>query len=104
MNHTYWVSIGRNTSHGGQLRTADWLAFRSAVRTATTFRDSAILAEVDGSSEWNGEQEETYLVLVSLPDSNVSEARFRLQKVAAGYHQDAIGFVGGPGTETLIFP
>lgn len=103
MEHTYWISVGRGTGTGPLDNTA-WSDFKHQVRTEARFWGE-IVTTVDGSSEWNSQPEETYLVLVILPNQRSID---RLASVLAGlahqYDQEAIGFVGGPGTDTLITP
>lgn len=101
---TYWISIGRNTSYGGTLIDYDWSVFRARIRytVRAAWIDGSIIAEVSGQSTWEGVAEDTHLFLVTVPTSNVAPLRAHLQKIAQRYHQDAIGLVGGPGTDTLV--
>lgn len=98
--HTYWISIGRNVGPDPMSDTR-WSQFRSDVhQSAAYFGD--IITTVQGESAWHGQTEETYLVLVAVKyDSNVDGLRGVLATIAKQYRQEAIGFVGGPGS-TLV--
>ena len=108
--HTYWASIGRNVAPGklrpaGPLADDQWNWFASDLRSVVTNHDGTILAEVTGGrSTWEGESEETYLLLFTAPDSHAVEIiRAVFASIARYYCQDCIGLVGGPGTDTLVY-
>ena len=99
--HTYWLSIGRNVGAepmSGRL----WELFRHDVDTLPIIHDGAVLATVHGSSSWEGIEEETYLVLATIPTYAVENVRTVLAALATYYRQDGSGFVGGPGTDTYV--
>jgi hypothetical protein len=107
--HTYWLSIGRNVpsteNHyrpAGPLSDRLWEGFKSDLRMIVTNHDGTILAEVNGTSEWEGIAEDTYLALVTIPAYAVPNVRNVLDSLRRYYCQDAIGIVGGAGTDTLI--
>jgi hypothetical protein len=101
--HTYWVSIGRNTGADvfGQ---EHWTRFKAEVHASILDSGGTIVTTVEGSSDWEGQPEETYLVLASIPAHQVGQVRAWLSGIAGTFDQDAIGFVGGPSDSTLIQP
>jgi hypothetical protein len=101
--HTYWLSIGRNVGDcGDKLTTGEWYGFHEQVRIVIGCVNGDIVTEVAGESEWCGNREETHLFLVTVPAANVDGLRRYLRRLANDYRQDAIGMVGGAGTDTLI--
>jgi hypothetical protein len=100
--HTYWISIGRNVGIDGPIEHYAWQLFKGQVVAAVLDSGGAILSTVDGNSAWNGDEEECYLLLASLPSGQVPQLKLWLANLATDWAQDAIGFVGGPGTDTLI--
>ncbi len=106
--HTYWISVGRNVPDGHSYRPAgplpadQWEWFAQDLRLVVRNHDGAIISEVHGTSEWEGVAEDTYLCLVTIPSYAVENVRTVLDSLRSYYAQDAIGFVGGAGTDTLI--
>ena len=102
--HTYWATIGRNVNLGGPpLLSTEWEAFRTRLRNDVTVAcGGEILSSIVGRSSWDGEEEETYALLFTIGADYVAPLRHRLSGLARTYHQDAIGFVGGHGTDTLV--
>lgn len=101
IDHTYWVSIGRNVGASPMSEDA-WRAFRHGVDDAVVRVAGRYVTSVRGSSTWAGAAEETYLLLATIPAENVAELRRILARLATAHDQDAIGFVGGPGTDATI--
>jgi hypothetical protein len=102
--HTYWVSIGRNVGTV-PMGHHEWQGFQDAIAAVIDHLPQAgIITEVDGSSTWDATPEETHLFLVTVPAQYVNLFRARLALLVPIYRQDAIGFVGGPSTDTLIRP
>jgi len=100
--HTYWASIGRDTTYGGTLCQYDWERFADRLATVIVTHGGEIVATVDGASQWQGQPEDTHLALFTIDGAEVSELRAHLAIVASRYHQEAIGLVGGPGV-TLVY-
>jgi hypothetical protein len=102
--HTYWVSIGGNIRGEAMDPATEWHGFRLDLATILADVDADILSTVDGSSSWENVNERSHLVLFSIPAANDPALRSRLAHLARLYEQDAIGLVGGPGTDTLVYP
>lgn len=103
MSATYWVSIGRNVD-GVPMSEQDWCDFFAHTHTACLVWGN-VITNVTGRSFWNGDDEETRLILVTLSEPwQEANLRTSLARLARQYRQEAIGFVGGPGTDTLIRP
>ena len=101
--HTYWSTIGRNRPTGQTLSTGEWQAFRSDLRHAVQLWGSEILATIDnGTSTWQGETEQTFAILFTIDPRFLPALRENLGRHVRRYGQDAIGLVGGPGTDTLV--
>lgn len=101
--HTYWASIGRNTRNGGTLSDADWARFMARLRDDIVQScGGTIITSVTGPGEWNGDSEDSHLILFTIAPEYVAPLRHRLQWLANLYLQEAIGLVGGPG-DTLIY-
>jgi hypothetical protein len=101
--HTYWVSIGRNVG-ADPLSDAGWTDFQESV-VSTILRHGRLVSQVEGrsvSSDWS--PEDTALFLTVVPADHVPNVRAILSATASYYGQEAIGFVGGPSTDTLIRP
>jgi hypothetical protein len=99
--HTYWISIGRNVG-AEPMSEQDWCDFFANVHTACLLWGD-VITNVTGRSFWNGDDEEARLILVSIDtDYGVANLRSSLARWAKHYRQDAIGMVGGPGTDTLV--
>ncbi len=97
---TVWVSIGRNVG-SDPMNDQDWSDFFAHVHTACLVWGN-VVTNVTGRSFWNGDEEETKLILVTIPTAYGPEnLRRSLARLAAQYGQEAIGFVGGPG-ESLV--
>jgi hypothetical protein len=101
--HTYWVSIGRNIADRPMSQT-EWLEFQDLVREAVALANGETVTVVRGSSTWQEQEEETFLLLASVPATYVHVLRDRLAALAGAFDQDAIGFVGGSSDATLIYP
>lgn len=101
MTHNYWISIGRN--RGDSPASVDiWRSFQDSIGAIVCEEGGNVITDVSGVSSWNGATEETYLVLAQLDESAVDTVRDRLAELARAHKQEAIGFVGGPGTDTYI--
>lgn len=98
--HTYWASIGGNGPDGQPL--PDWPDFQRALVQTLEYIGADILATVDGASSWQGVPEQTRLVLFTIRADRVEVLREDLAILARAYDQEAIGLVGGPGTDTLV--
>jgi hypothetical protein len=81
----------------------DWCDFFANVHTSCV-RAGEVITNVTGRSFWNGQDEDTRLILVSVPDANLATLRQSLARWAKHYRQDAIGFVADPFGDTLITP
>ncbi len=102
--HTYWISIGRNVEDT-PLTAGQWFTFQEEIRsTVANIGGGVIETEVTGSSSWEGQEEDTHLFLVTVDAARVDWVKLSLSSLARAYNQDAIGFVGGPGTDTVIRP
>lgn len=99
--HTYWVSIGRN--RGDKPASVSlWRSFIDGTVRIVEESGATILTDVTGVSSWEGVTEETYLVLITIDSVKVDGLRSWLAEWAGANKQDAIGFVGGSGADTLI--
>lgn len=89
------------------MTTTVWRGFQDSLDRILEEHGGAIITRVTGVSTWNGGTEETYLVLVSLPEPAAAGSQYgdsvadRLADLARAYRQDAIGLVGGPG-ESIV--
>lgn len=121
--HTAWITVGHETTHptpwttstSDEPRWAD--RFDADVREAVT-RDglAAIVTEVGTEGKWDGVDETGHGFLVAFgTDPFLTPAskwairpediiRGRLAHLCWKYGQDAIGFVGTCGGETLVTP
>lgn len=99
--HTYWVSIGRNVG-SEPMNLAEWHAFHKDVRDIVFEVKGTILETVHGRGAWRDGEEESILILATIPGHRVDYVRTILASIASIFHQEAIGFVGGPGTDTYI--
>lgn len=100
-HHTYWASIGRNVG-ANPLDLNQWHQFHRDIRDVIHEHCGTILSTVHGTSVWKGQEEDTTLVLFTIGERPLPSLRSYLSQIAQCYGQDAIGFVGGPGTDTYI--
>jgi hypothetical protein len=100
---TYWASIGGNI-RGEAMSPGDWADFRLDLAYTLADVGADVLSTVDGSSSWENVSERSHLVLFSIPAANDPDLRSKLARLAHLYEQDAVGLVGGPGTDTLVYP
>lgn len=100
---TAWISLGRNRNDCDEpLNGSAWQAFKSNLDELIEAHDGITVCKVNGDSSWNGESEETALVLVTFPRANVPHVRLNLAALAYAYCQDGIGFVVQSGTDTYV--
>ena len=101
-NHpTYWISIGRNVG-AEPMSDYDWNHFRYTLAREAGKAGTIVASVRDGVSAWHGGEEDTFLLLVSIPSARkVSALKLSLARLARDYDQDAIGFVGGIGPTTV---
>jgi hypothetical protein len=101
ITETYWASIGRNTGDdvfGAQ----HWSRFqRTVLDDIERACGGTVVVTVNGRSKWNGQPEDTFLVLFTIAPSYVAPLRHRLASTARTFGQEAIGLVGGIGP-TLV--
>lgn len=94
MTTTVFVSIGRNAANGTPAPQNIWDRFQSDVRAVLTANSVTVLAQYHGTGVWEGQTEDSYAVLVLVPDpSTVNYLRHRFASLADYYGQDAIGFL-----------
>ena len=105
---TIVVSIGRNIPAGQHSQNSEplhekaWEDFKAHTFTLITTARATVVSVSTGQGEWEGESEETFVVIAIIETGNVAPLREALRSVGARYGQDAIGFVSAPSTQTLI--
>lgn len=97
---TVSISFGRNID-GVPMTLDNWHRFRDAVANLVPDKYGTFVSD---SSNWQGEQEESALVLGTIDKTGVSQLRAALSSLAKLYSQDAIGLIVQGDTETLVFP
>jgi hypothetical protein len=106
MTHTpatnYWLSIGRNVG-AEPMNATDWRYFCHELARIAGRHGSTITSVRGGVAQWDGNDEDTFLLLVTIPARNVARIRKDLARLARDYEQDAIGFVGG-NDDGLVTP
>lgn len=92
---TYVVTIGYN---GAPFP----FYFNEQIRVDVRTVGATIVTEFATVGEWEGETEEGRAFIVQVPTDQVSLLRRYLRGTAIAFGQDAIGFIGGPSTDTLV--
>lgn len=105
---TIVVSIGRNIPAGQHAQNSEplpekaWEDFKAHVFTLITTARGTILSTANGKGVWEGETEETFIIMALLPGQYEADLRKSLGVVGSHYGQDAIGFVSAPLNLSLI--
>lgn len=107
MNTTIVVSIGRNIliegrDHTSPLPYQSWEDFKAHIFALLTTARATILSTARGQGVWEGETEETFIVMALMPGQYEADLRSSLRNVGSHYGQDAIGFVSAPSSLSLI--
>jgi hypothetical protein len=97
---TVSISFGRNIN-GVPMPLSNWHCFRDAVAELVPNKYGIFKSD---TSNWQGEHEESALVLGTIARGDLVRTRLALASLAALYSQDAIGLIVQGDTETLVFP
>ena len=97
---TVSISFGRNIN-GVPMTLENWHSFRNAVADLVPNKYGTFKSD---TSNWQGEQEESALVLGTIARGDLTRVRSALASLAKLYSQDAIGLIVQGDTETLVFP
>lgn len=93
--HTAWLTIGFNDD-------PDVATHLDAIRTIVTALGGIIVTEMRALGEWDEVEEYGQAFLLSFPATTESDLRAALGALAGRHNQEAVGFVGTCGGDTLI--
>jgi len=97
---TVSISFGRNIN-GVPMSLEHWHSFRGAIADLVPNKYGVYNSE---SSNWQGEEEQSTVVLGTVSRADLVRVRASLASLAALYSQDAIGLIVQGDTETLVYP
>lgn len=96
--HTVSVSFGRNVGDT-PMPERDWATFRSSVAALVPVQYGSFTSD---AGKWNGNAEESALILGTVNSQELAFLRTRLAELAAEYRQDGIGLLVQNDTDTVI--
>lgn len=100
---TVALNIGRG-AHGSEreMSETDWWAFRSSLKFIVEYWHGTIYTEANGIGTWEGETEDSYVIVAGMPTDALGHVRQSLAGLARIYNQDAIAMT--VGTVDLVTP
>lgn len=97
------VTIGRNVGlpdhdlgqKGQPLHEGDWFTFRVHVRDLVAEAAEAVYTVADAAGEWQGEAEDSFLVVAEVPERRLERLEHRLERAAGLFGQECIALTVG---------